>query len=110
MLTPWNMLVKKIFDKNRSKNAAYRLGDAMRDAKKVYRKTAKTIGSVVEFGKEKRRGRRRRNTRRRRGRRGGNQDDNDDNHNNDDNHDNHDGGSSAQDGNSSASSSSWSLF
>jgi hypothetical protein len=102
MPTPWNMLVKKIFDKNRSKNSAYRLGDAMRDAKKVYRKTAKTIGSVVELGKEKRRGRRRRNTRKRRGRRGGNQDNHDQN--------NHDGGSSFQDGNSSASSSSWSLF
>lgn len=67
------MLVKQIFDKNRAKNASYRLGDAMRDAKKVYKKTTKTAKTLVgaPFGK-KRRGRRtrhRRSSRRGRGRR-----------------------------------------
>ena len=67
------MLVKKIFDEKRSKNSAYRLGDAMRDAKKVYKKTTNTAKGLVNmpFGK-KRKGRRtrRRGTRRRRHRGG----------------------------------------
>lgn len=58
------MLVKKIFDQNRSKNSSYRLGDAMRDAKKVYKKTAATAKkiAVMPFGK-KRKGRRTRGKR-----------------------------------------------
>jgi hypothetical protein len=72
-MSEWNMLVKKIFDEKRSKNSAYRLGDAMRDAKKVYKKTTKTAKGLVNmpFGK-KRKGRRtrRRGTRRRRHRGG----------------------------------------
>ena len=56
-MSEWNMLVKKIFDQNRSKNSSYRLGDAMRDAKKVYKKTSKTAKSLVgaPFGKMRRR-------------------------------------------------------
>ena len=63
------MLVKKIFDEKRSKNSAYRLGDAMRDAKKVYKKTAKTAKGLLPFGKQRkvRRTRRRGRGRRRRG-------------------------------------------
>ena len=80
-MSEWNMLVKKIFDEKRSKNSAYRLGDAMRDAKKVYRKTAKTAKGLLPFGKQ-RKGRRtrRRGTRGRRrrwvkGGQGGDEDD-----------------------------------
>jgi len=63
------MLVKKIFDEKRSKNSAYRLGDAMRDAKKVYKKTTKTAKGLLPFGKQRkvRRTRRRGRGRRRRG-------------------------------------------
>lgn len=80
-MSEWNMLVKKIFDEKRAKNSAYRLGDAMRDAKKVYRKTAKTAKGLLPFGKQ-RKGRRtrRRGTRgrRRRGVKGGQVDDEED--------------------------------
>jgi phage gpG-like protein len=73
------MLVKKIFNKNRLTNKAYRLGDAMRDAKKVYRKTASTISTLVKskLGKQSRRPshrgsrRMRKGSRRMRRRRGG---------------------------------------
>ena len=69
-MSEWNMLVKKIFDQNRSKNSSYRLGDAMRDAKKVYKKTTKTAKTLVgaPFGKMRkgRRTRHRRSTRHRR--------------------------------------------
>ena len=79
MSTPWNMLVKKIFHKNRTVNKAYRLGDAMRDAKKVYKRTSKTISTLVRkpFGRKSRRvprrvsRRMRRGSRRMRRRRGG---------------------------------------
>ena len=69
-MSEWNMLVKKIFDQNRSKNSSYRLGDAMRDAKKVYKKTTKTAKTLVgaPFGKM-RKGRRTRHRRKSRGRR-----------------------------------------
>jgi hypothetical protein len=68
-MSEWNMLVKKIFDEKRSKNSAYRLGDAMRDAKKVYKKTTKTAKGLLPFGKQRkvRRTRRRGRGRRRRG-------------------------------------------
>lgn len=72
IMSEWNMLVKKIFDKNRSSNSAYRLGDAMRDAKKVYKKTAKKFMNIP-FEK-KRRGRQTRHfnkSRKQRRRRGG---------------------------------------
>lgn len=49
------MLVKKIFDEKRSKNSAYRLGDAMRDAKKVYKKTTATAKKIVSMPFEKKR-------------------------------------------------------
>ena len=68
-MSEWNMLVKKIFDQNRAKNTSYRLGDAMRDAKKVYKKTSKTAKEMVKapFGKM-RRGRRTHRRRKSRGR------------------------------------------
>lgn len=75
MSTPWNMLVKKIFKKNRSSNKAYRLGDAMVDAKKVYKKTANSISTLVKtpFAKKGKRSTRkgRRVSRRLKKRRGG---------------------------------------
>ena len=74
-MSEWNMLVKKIFDEKRSKNSAYRLGDAMRDAKKVYKKTAKTAKGMLPFGKQRKVRRTRRRGRGRR-RRGGQGDDN----------------------------------
>lgn len=70
-MSEWNMLVKKIFDEKRSKNSAYRLGDAMRDAKKVYKKTAKTAKGLLPFGKQRKARRTRRRGTRRRRHRGG---------------------------------------
>lgn len=64
-LTEWNMLVKKVFNNGRASNAAYRLKDAMKDAKKVYRKTAKTVGSVASIVVPRGRGRKRTQRRRR---------------------------------------------
>lgn len=74
-MSQWNELVKKTFAAGRAKSSSYRLGDAMRDAKKVYKKTAKKLMGVP-FG-EKRKGRhtrhfkKSRKHRRGRGRRGG---------------------------------------
>ena len=84
MGTPWSTLVKEIFDKNRASNKAYRLGDAMKDAKKVYRKTAKKVSTLVKSPFVKTRGRRRHRGRKTRGRRrrGGN-----DQHDQNDSHD-----------------------
>ena len=81
-MSEWNMLVKKVFDQNRSKNSAYRLGDAMRDAKKIYRKTAKNAKTLIDMpfakkrkGRQTRHFKKSRKQRRGRGRRGGNPDD-----------------------------------
>ena len=73
MSTPWNMLVKQIFDKNRASDKTYRLGDAMKDAKKVYRKTAKKATALVKlpFGKKQRSVKRVRRFTEKRGRRRG---------------------------------------
>ena len=37
-MSAWQKLVKKTYDENKHK-AGYKLGDAMKDAKKVYKKT-----------------------------------------------------------------------
>lgn len=65
--TEWNMLVKKMFKEGRGKNAAYKLKDAMRDAKKVYKKTTSSVEKVGNIAKAAVTGRRRRgsSTRRR---------------------------------------------
>lgn len=36
-MSEWNMLVKRVFADGKKKNAAYKLRDAMKDAKKLYR-------------------------------------------------------------------------
>ncbi len=41
------MLVKRVFADGKKKNAAYRLGDAMKDAKKLYKKTTSEVGGVA---------------------------------------------------------------
>jgi hypothetical protein len=38
-MTEWTKLVQKIYNENKSK-PGYKLGDAMKDAKKVYKKDA----------------------------------------------------------------------
>jgi len=58
--TEWNMLVKKMFKEGRGKNAAYKLKDAMRDAKKVYKKTTSSVEKVGNVAKAAVTGRRRR--------------------------------------------------
>jgi len=46
-MSEWNMLVKRVFADGKKKNAAYRLGDAMKDAKKLYKKTTDEVGGVA---------------------------------------------------------------
>ena len=65
----WNMLVKKMFKEGRGKNAAYKLKDAMRDAKKVYKKTSDSVEKVGSVAKAAVTGRRRRRSSKRRTRR-----------------------------------------
>jgi hypothetical protein len=38
MATEWTKLVQKIYNENKDKKGGYKLGDAMKDAKKVYKK------------------------------------------------------------------------
>ena len=46
-------MVKNTFDRNKKSNPAYRLGDAMRDAKKVYSKTiGKRVGKIFKGPKK----------------------------------------------------------
>jgi hypothetical protein len=69
IMSEWNTLVKQIFDKNRLKNKAYRLGDAMRDAKKVYKKTTATAKKIMNMQFDRKHKGRRTRGRRHRGRR-----------------------------------------
>jgi hypothetical protein len=75
-MSEWNMLVKRVFTEGRSKDETYKLKDAMKDAKKLYRKTTGKVGSMVSSvsrvvtgrrknGKSKKTQRRRRSGRRR---------------------------------------------
>jgi len=47
-MSAWNDLVKKTFKEGKAKNAAYSLGDAMKDAKKVYKTSSSTLSNAVK--------------------------------------------------------------
>jgi hypothetical protein len=47
MANAWTSLVKKVFNKNRKTNKAYKFGDALKDAKKIYRSTTETVNSLA---------------------------------------------------------------
>jgi len=66
MANAWTSLVKKVFRKNRKTNKAYKFGDALKEAKVLYRSTTQ---SVNNFGPNvaKRVSRKIKNTIRRRG-------------------------------------------
>jgi hypothetical protein len=59
MPNAWNLLVKQKFKMGRLGNPAYSLGDAMKSAKKVYKKGSELVKSLSK----KKRGSRRRRTR-----------------------------------------------
>lgn len=59
MPNEWNKLVKEKFKMGRLGNPAYSLGDAMKSAKKVYKKGSELVKSLSK----KKRGSRRRRTR-----------------------------------------------
>ena len=47
-MSAWNDLVKKTFKQGKAKNPSYSLGDAMKDAKKIYKTSSSTMSNVVE--------------------------------------------------------------
>lgn len=68
-LSPWTKLVQEKFRLGRMTNPSYSLGEAMKAAKKVYKKGKDVTAKVVKpFSKKKRS--KRRNTRRKRRTRG----------------------------------------
>jgi hypothetical protein len=54
-MSNWTDLVKKIYAGNKHK-PGYKLGNAMKDAKKIYRKTAKAPGARKNKTARRRRG------------------------------------------------------
>jgi hypothetical protein len=60
MATEWNKLVKKTYDLGKMSNPAYTLGDAMKNAKKVYKNTSTIVSNItkgrVPKGRKSRRG------------------------------------------------------
>lgn len=46
--TEWNQTVNQVFKAGKAKNPLYSLKDAMLDAKKVYRSSAKTVSNVTK--------------------------------------------------------------
>lgn len=89
-MTTWLDTVKKTFKEGRLKNANYKLKDALRDAKKVYkkgetavvnvaRKTKKAIKHRLKKYSNKKKSRKHRKSRRRYKKKGGETHDDDDN-------------------------------
>jgi hypothetical protein len=47
MPSEWNRTVQSVFKAGKAKNPLYSLKDAMFDAKKVYRSSAKTVSNIA---------------------------------------------------------------
>ena len=68
MATEWNKLVKKTYDLGKVSNPSYTLGDAMKNAKKVYNNSGKIFNNITKGRVQKGKRTKRRHGRRRTGR------------------------------------------
>ncbi len=57
MASAWIAHVKSVYQKMKKKNASYTYGQAMKDAKKTYKKGASAAAAPEEAAPKKRRGR-----------------------------------------------------